>query len=261
VSWKPGPRESWSKLERPVQEEILRREKEISTTLRDSADDRKLAREFKDTIQPFMQFIEADRSTPIMATKNLMATAAGLRVGTPMQKAQIAADIITQFGVDVQTLDNLLAGRVQAPMNQELEQRLAPINQFMQEQQNQAQRQYQEMEQSVESELEAFANDPKNEFFSDVKETMGDILDIAAQRGIKMDLQTAYNRAIMEHTEISEILAQRKADGQAAAQAASAQAAKAKAVSVKGARDIGKQSSEGVSLRDDIANAFESHAE
>jgi hypothetical protein len=39
----------------------------------------------------------------------LLATRAALEVGTPTQKAQLVANLIHQFGVDIASLDNFLA--------------------------------------------------------------------------------------------------------------------------------------------------------
>jgi hypothetical protein len=90
-----------------------------------------------------------------------------------------------------------------------LQNELAPVKQFMQELQQRKASQAQEMQSSVLSEIEQFEADPKNEFFADVRDDVADLLEGAAKHGIQMSLQTAYNRAIMRHPQIGQLIEQR----------------------------------------------------
>lgn len=264
-SWKPALREKWGSVPAEVQNEIHRREREINQGLRDASEARRFANEFYDTIAPFRQFIEADRATPIQAVRNLMQTSATLRVGTPVQKASVAAEIIKNFGVDIGMLDSMLAGeQVSSPMDpvlRQLDQRLAPIHQFMNTvQQNQVQN-AQRMEHEVDTDIDTFAQDPKNEFFTDVKETMADLLDVAVKRGQKMDLSTAYNRAIMMHDDIAAVVQERNIKAKADAASSAARAARKKAGLSGSASVEAADRPQNASLRDDITHAIASLSE
>ena len=65
---------------------------------------------FEKVISPFQGNIAASGMDPLQATQRLMTIDASLRVGSPQQKAMIVKDIISQFGVDINTLDSVLAG-------------------------------------------------------------------------------------------------------------------------------------------------------
>jgi hypothetical protein len=238
----------------------MRREKEIENGLRQAADARKLASEFERTIAPFQQFIQADNSTPLRAVQNLMQTAATLRVGTPMQKAQVAAEIIKNFGIDVQTLDNLLAGNMvqQDPVEARIQAALAPVQQLLQQQQSTQTARMEQLHSNVASELETFAQDPQNEFFEDVRQTMADLLDVASAQGKTLDLPTAYKRAILMHDDIAPIVAERELKQRAKQASIPAQRARQRAVSVTGApsMDTTPAKSSG-NMRDDIMRAIE----
>ncbi|GAG06616.1 unnamed protein product, partial [marine sediment metagenome] len=131
AAWTPGPREHWEALPADVKAEIGRREQEISVGLRDSADSRKLASDFKETIAPFQHFIQAENSTPLQAVSNMMRTAAVFRTGTAQQKAQTAASIIKNFGIDIQMLDSMLAGSYQDdPVQRQIETAVAPYREM-----------------------------------------------------------------------------------------------------------------------------------
>ena len=265
-SWKPALREKWEALPADVQQEIHRREREIAKGMTETQDSRSFQQEFQNTVAPFANIIAAEGGEPLAVVKNLMTTAATLSHGTPMQKAQTVAAIIANFGIDIQTLDSLLAGNQQAAqghaanvgggtataeqyIQQAVQRALAPL---LQQGEARMAQQREEVDQSIED----FANDPKNEFFEDVRETMADILDMAARRGQKINLQTAYNRAILMHDDISAVVQERQLKEKAAAASAVAAAARKKAVSVTGAPAIGSQASSGGNLRSDIENAI-----
>lgn len=224
ISWKPEAREEWAKTPPGIQQEVMRREREITDTLRTTAEARNFTQQFNQVVQPYAQMIQAENATPIQAFQNLMQTAAALRTGTAQQKAHLVSEIIAQHGIDVEQLDNLLSAKFSgrqaaAPQNAMMtliDQRLAPFQQYMQsQQQNQQQAQQREMMQ-LQQETSSFLNDPKFEFANDLAGDIADILELGANRGQKISLQDAYNRATMLHPTISDII-QRRKTGQSAA--------------------------------------------
>ncbi len=226
ISWKPEAREEWAKAPPTIQQEVMRREREITDTLRVTAEARHFHQQFSQVVQPYAHMIQAENATPIQAFQNLMQTAATLRTGTAQQKAHLVSEIISAHGIDVQQLDDLLSAkftgqpqRQQQPSNdmmQLIDQRLAPFQQYMQTQQQQIQQQQQQEMQMLQEETAAFLANPEFEFANDLAPDIADILDLAANRGQKISLQDAYNRATMLHPTISEIIQRRKV-GQSAA--------------------------------------------
>lgn len=221
LGWKAPAREHWSKIPRAAQEEIVRREKETSQTLRQSAQARQLANEFQQVVNPFMPLIQSQNSNPLAAVKNLMTTAAGLTVGTQQQKAQIVREIIQNYGIDIATLDQVLAGQpVQAqPAGAPSQNNMAPppwampIFQFMNGVQTQQQQRQHQMLADAEAETTAFAE--KNEFFEDLREDMADMMELAAKRGVILSIQEAYDRCAQLDPNIAPIIGQRKAAAKA----------------------------------------------
>lgn len=213
-TWSPEAREEWASASPRLREEVWKRERETSRAMTQSTNARRFEQEFGQMVQPFLGFIAAERSTPLAAAQNMMQTAATLRVGTDQQKVAIVADIIKNFKVDLTALDSVLAGTTpefnpQVQTMQMIDQRL---NAF---QQNWAQAQQQQTSQGVQqqatTEIEGFAADPKNEFFSDVKNVMGDLIALASQRGENLGLREAYDRAILVHEPVRRVIEQRAA--------------------------------------------------
>lgn len=236
ASWTPEARETWAQMRPEHQQEVMRREREITTTLQQTADVRRFAGEFERVIQPFMGFIAAENSTPLQAVHNMMQTAAVYRIGTAQQKAEMTASLIKNFGVDIEMLDSLLAGQ-QAPqrsapqhdVQQAVQQALAP---FMQQIQSQRQQQEQLVTREANTELETFASNPDNEFFNDVRHDMADLMQLAAQRGQVLSLSDAYRRATLAHPQIAKVLEGRQRNAAAAQQTAAAQRARNAAASI-----------------------------
>jgi hypothetical protein len=247
VSWKGEAKKVWTDLPVHVRQEVMRREMQTERILRDSSLDRRKVQEITQVLTPHMDRIAANyQGNPLMAINNLLETERVLNVGTPMNKAQMVADIIKQFNIDIGTLDSLLAGspvseqvRQQSDVEKLLDQRLAPVMSYFQQQQAERQRIIQESEQRVVQTVEQMAVDHVNyPYFSEVREDMADIIEMGAKRNIDVSLQEAYNRAVRMNGHTAQAVETRQST-QAATQAAlqahqEAQKAKGAAVSVSG---------------------------
>lgn len=241
-TWRPAAREKWAALPPDVQSEILRREAEVARGLHGATESRRFHEEFNKTVAPYQNLITAEGGNPLAMVNNLMTTAATMYYGTPAQKVNMVAGFIKNFGVDLALLDNVLASDKPLPGNgpaagntdvrqliqNEVRNSLSPL--FREYRQNE-----QVTQERVAKELEEFAANPDNEFFDDVRDTMADLLEKAAQQGRQMDLSTAYKRATMMHPDIAEIIEDRNLRRRAAEVSAAAEAAKKKSVSVVGA--------------------------
>jgi hypothetical protein len=219
ASWTPAEREEWSKVPKQLQQRMINREREISQTLTTTAQDRKLAEEFKNLVTPYEPIIRAEGATPMQAVSTLMQTAATLQTGSPQAKAQRVAELIKHYGIDLYALDSILAGAVPqqdpqaAQLDQMLQQRLAPYEQMMWEQQLQRQRQMQEMQNETRTEWQNFAN--SHEFATDLRSEIADILELSSRRGQQISLEDAYSRAIAMRPDIAEVIQSRKASAEA----------------------------------------------
>lgn len=220
-SWKPAVREEWAKIPASAQEEIIRREKEITSTLSQSAASRKLAEDFTAIVRPYEHLIRSSGVEPLKAVQNLMNTAAGLQVGTPQQKASIVAEIIKNYGVDIPTLDQMLSGSYKPGPESNIErmiaQRMAPVDQLLSRLQSHEQQTTQQLQTESASTIEQFEASGKAEFLEDVREDMADLLEVAARRGRSMTLEQAYEMACNQHPDIAKIVEQRRAAEKATA--------------------------------------------
>lgn len=229
-TWTPEAREKWGTVDPSIRSEIWKREKEASRAMTISTNARKFEQEFSQAAQPYLGFIAAEGATPLQAAQQMWRNEAILRAGSPQQKVELIADAIKRYGIDLGALDSVLAGQspefnpqanVAHLVNQQVQQAIQGF------QQQQAQQQSQRTQQEVVQELEAFANDPKNEFFNDVRSLMGDIIELADRQGQQMGLREAYERATLLHEPVRRVIEGRKAVEQARQTNAAAQRSKA----------------------------------
>ena len=222
---------------------------------------------FLQAIQPYQQAIQIETGgDPMKAVVGLMDTASRLRFGTPQEKAGIISHLISTYGVDIQTLDSVLAGQAPPPGQQgfdpslirrEVQQALNPLMQAAQQRRAQ---QEQQVMRDVEREMQAFAADPKHEFYDDVREIMADVLEIADRQNLNISLEDAYTRACHLHPQIGQTMLARQQGQTAQNLTQAAQRAKAAAVSVKGAAPVGNpEPTAPTSVRQAIEQAMEAH--
>lgn len=233
ASWKADLRERWKALPPEVQGEIVRREREIDQRMQETAQTRKFAERFMQITTPYRALIEAEGASPLDAFHDYLKTATLLRTGAPMDKARVMAQLVQQYGVPLQALDAFLAQAIRqgpAPMQPPQQQMhtqgpyspgLPPAPQeFRDPRLDRLLAQAEANERvTMREQAEAFAADPKHEFFADVRLTMADVMDAAAKRGITMSLEDAYARACQIEPEVKKVLDARAAQGSASAAA------------------------------------------
>ena len=266
-SWRPAVREKWAKLDPEVRQEVIRRENEMLRSFGESGQARAIAKSFQETVAPYMARIQSTGMDPMKAVQQLLIADNKLTTSAPHQKAAYMAQLIKEYGVDIQALDSALAGEAIDPVAQRVEQllgqRLAPIQQLLQNQQYMLEQQRMATQQEAAQTVEAMeANTSKYPHFDAVREDMADLIEMSARRGNILSLEDAYARAVGMNPTLAAkqqvALAQQGAVAQAQAQAAQAQKAREASASVRGAPagvPLGALS-ENASLRDTIEAAL-----
>ena len=232
-SWKPGIKAKWDKLDPEVRQEVMRREKQTTQVLNESAQARQVADQFQKTVQPYMARINSV-GNPLQAVQNLLHSDHMLSTAPKVQRAQIIAKLINDYGIDIQTLDGVLSGQVQAvdpvqsKVDQLLQQRLAPYEAYIQQQRQAETARAQQETQGLAQTIQQMAQDPKYPYFEKVRGDMADIIELSTRKNVPITIEQAYNKAIQLDPEISKASAAAKAN-------AIAQRAKKASSSVGGA--------------------------
>jgi len=246
-SWKGESKKLWDTLPLNVRQEVARRERDVSKVMNDTAQVRQQVSQMQEVLSPHMDRINTVYGGNAMtAMTNLLAVERQLFNGTPQDKAQLVANMVKQFNIDVRALDAAIVGQAppedvaqQSSIERILEQRLAPLQQFVQSQQQREQQVRYQQEQQVTQTIEQMAVDPQYPYFDEVRDLMADIVEVNARRGIAISLPDAYTKAVRMNDDTYQASTARDSS-QAATQAAlqahqQAQRAKGAAVSVGGA--------------------------
>lgn len=261
-SWKAAEKAKWGELDIGVRQEVMRRERQVTQVLNESAQARGFVNEFVQTVQPYMARIQAIGHQPLQAVNELLKADYILSSAPAPQRAKFMAQLIQDYAIDIQQLDAALSGQTstvdptQAKLDELLEQRLAPLNQFIQTQRQQAEAVAEQNRASALTEVQKMAADTENyPYFAQVRESMADWIEFAQKKNMHIDLKTAYNKAVMSDPELSRLVATQQ---QATVQAAQAQRARNASVSVSGApRGVPAGSPPATDRRAIIAQAFD----
>lgn len=234
-SWRPEVREKWAGVDPEVRGEIHRREREHQHFMEQAAGARQFIDAFERTVRPYEMFIRAENSNPLAAVESLMQSAAALRVGTPEQKVGLVAGIIKNFSIDLPMLDAVLANNPLPPATMPMQQqafRDPRLDQLLAQQQQFQQMQDQRETQELHGMLSQFEN--THEFYSDVRMTMADLIEMAGRRGEVLTAEEAYKRACQLDPGVTKILAQRQTSQKTQGLTQAALRAKRAAASIKG---------------------------
>lgn len=255
-SWSAADRAHWDKLPAEVQTIVSRREEEAHRAITAMGQDAAFGKRINEVVTPYLPIIRAEGGNPEGAVRDLLQTAYVLRTATPEQRVAIFQQLGKQFPVD---FNAVAQGAPQVnPEVQSLRQELAQVRGHIASQQQQ---QHQQVNVQAQQVVDAFAADPKNEFYEQVKPLMGQLL----LTGQASDMQDAYDKACWATQGVRSTLMQRQTAEAEAKRAAEAQAkadAKRRAAgSVRGSPGAAvaataSAANQNLSLRDELRASF-----
>lgn len=259
IDWPDEVKAQWDKLDPPVREAIAKRERHVNDMLQQSSEARQAVESFQQMVAPYTPLMQAEGvSDPLVAVNGLLQTTAALAMGSQQQKAQKIAALINHYGVDISTLDSILAGEP-APKGPASDPRIDAIWNRLQQAEQQSQQQTQAETQQT---IQQFAADPKNRHFDTVRGVMADLIDVAAANGQSLSIEQAYDRACMAVPEVAEQVIAQRTRGLASAQQQTVAAKRNAASSVHGTRAGADTAGieDGLSLRETLEAAANLHS-
>jgi hypothetical protein len=244
----------WKELPADVRAEWSKRENDINQALTRHDGDLNMGRKMKEPTNPYMPIIQAEGGTPEGAVKDLLNTAYVLRTGSPQQKAEIIRTVIQQYGVDLGQVSQ--APQQVAPEISQLQNEIAQLRQIANPEfiKNKLQ---EEMEyDNLGKEVAAFAANPSNKYFEQVKPIMASLLSA----GQAKDYQEAYDKACWSDPTIrTSLLAAQTAELETKRKA-EIKAKKQASVSIAGSPDLTSptaRNSNNLSIEEDLRAAFQ----
>ena len=206
-TWKVEAKAKFAALDPEVQQEIMRREKDVARTLTLHDQDRTFGKSLRDVVSPYMPMINAEGASPEAAIQSLLNTAYKLRTASPQDKARLFAGLAQQYGVDLSSMqpqDQPYIDPTVAQLQQELQQIKGVFSQ------QQTQQQLAEKQQALQM-VDQFKADPANPHFDQVRDQMGALM----QAGLAGSIKEAYEKAVYMHPEVRQkVLSEQQAEQQ-----------------------------------------------
>ncbi len=261
-SWKPAAKAKWDKMDPEVRQEVVRREREIQRTLSESSGARKFSEGFKKTVEPYMGRFRAANVPPERAIASLLHIDNTLSSAPPDARAKLMAHLIKDYGIDITMLDAALSSEgvqvdpLASKLDQLLAEKLAPMTNFIQQNEQQRQQAAQADFERQKQTVETMAEDPKFPLFDMVREDMADLIEVYAKRGVDVSLPDAYNRAVQMNPEASAQAKELTKRSQATSANERAQRALGASLSVSGAPTTVKSGTNPGDLRGTIEAAI-----
>jgi hypothetical protein len=258
AQWKPAVREQWNRLPRAVQEEITRRESDSMRLIGSVGPKIRMADEVQAHLAPFAERLSQNGVGSSAFLGDVFGSIKTLASGNAQERAEVVANIVQSYGVDVRALDAILTRRINQPPE------VAEARAITAQARAVIQQQHAGVEQQSAAEaaqaLAAFAADPKHEFLGEVRTLMADLID----SGRAKTLDEAYSAAIWANPDTRKILLQREAQNRAQRKNNRAIVARTASASVHGAPAVtgaaANNGSQNMSLRDSIEAAFDEHS-
>lgn len=243
ASWSPAAKAGFDKLPPEVQQAVAKREQEIDHGLRRKSEEVKRYEPLEQLIAPRRAMWAAQGMDEASAIKTLLA-AQDLLEKDPRQGLEFLA---RSYGVSLNTAQPQQGQPRQAQPAPDSHPEIATLKQQLLELQSQVQ---EAQSAPVKSQIEAFAQDPANLYFENVRDDMAVLLN----NGKAQDLKEAYDMACWMRPDIRPLL--QTAQAAAPVQNKAVQARRA-AVSVTGSPGNTPIPKSNGTIEDDIRSAWD----
>ena len=253
ASWKKDYHDAWQTADDRLKEYAWQREEQMKAGVQPLMEKARLADQFQEVLNPYMDTIRGLNIEPTQAVKALMEADHALRFSDPQQKQQLFMRLAQQYGVT-------LGGELQQqPFDPNISALQQELNRVRGEVMSWKEQQEQVQNQSLLGEINSFAM--KAEHFEEARPTMISLL----QSGVAATLEEAYEKAIrLDDNLYQQIQQSRQAQAETQQKVVANQAAKkarAAAVSVRSAAPGATTATKAQDRRSMLAEQFDSVAD
>ena len=253
ASWKKDYHDAWQTADDRLKEYAWQREEQMKAGVQPLMEKARLADQFQEVLNPYMDTIRGLNIEPTQAVKALMEADHALRFSDPQQKQQLFMRLAQQYGVT-------LGGELQQqPFDPNISALQQELNRVRGEVMSWKEQQEQVQNQSLLGEINSFAL--KAEHFEEARPTMISLL----QSGVATTLEEAYEKAIrLDDNLYQQVQQSRQAQAETQQKVVANQAAKkarAAAVSVRSAAPGATTATKAQDRRSMLAEQFDNVAD
>lgn len=263
-SWKPAAREALLKADPSIQQEVARREREITAALQEASERGKRGDALSHVMTPFENHLRRQGEDPAKAVHNMMQFRYNLETGSDETKVDLVAGLIQGFRINIAKLDERLAAqsdgqsRTQQPSYTDPQSIAEQVEARMMERLQQ-QRQSRLVE-KANTDLQAFVKDAEffdvgpseDGSFPSVRDAMQGLL----RGGVVKTYKAAYDWVCDKHPDVAPILAQRQAAKAATSANEATQRQRAAATSIRNEPSVARPEPAADSIRGALREAF-----
>lgn len=188
-SWPKNMADKWKNLDAETRAFISKREEEVHRMATNQDQDRLFGRDMQQVLTPYIPAIKEAGGTPVGVIQNALNSMYWLFKGDEKQKQDVVRDIIQTYNIN---MEGLLEGiEYTDPTIANLQKEIRELKQAGGTQNIDALLTEKMNNVRIDAEIEAFASDPANQYFEQVRPAMVALLN----SGIAKNLKEAYDAA------------------------------------------------------------------
>lgn len=191
-TWSKEAIADWATVSPRAQQEILKREEDMMRGIAQYKGAAELGQSYDKVVEPYRAALEADNIDPVQMFQSFSANHYLLSRGTPQQKVELAANLLSGYQIPLPELLEYMADNLSEPTDPKvaaLERRLEAFETSARRTTNAAQEQ---QTARVIGEVEAFAADPAHLYFNELATDIGKLFE----SGLATTLEEAYDKAV-----------------------------------------------------------------
>lgn len=218
-TWTKEAIAEWATISPRAQQEILKREEDALRGITMYKDRAEIGDRYNKVVEPYAPILAAEQIDPVQLFQSFASNHYLLSRGTPEQKVQLAANLISSYGVDFQALLSHIGDAALTPPDPQITALQREVAELKAGRQAETAASVEATSARLASEIDAFATDPAHPYFEEVVDDIAGLF----KSGQATTLAEAYEKAIWlnpaTRSKEQERLATEKASALAAAEA------------------------------------------
>lgn len=232
-TWTKEAIEGWATIPPRQQQEILKREADMHRGLEQYKVAAEIGTRYESVVEPYKALLAAEGLDPVDMFNGFAANHYLLSRGTPEQKVQLAANMLSHYGIDLENLIDYVGDQIIHPTDPRIEALEREVQSLRGNARQQTITSQKEAQEAALTEIEAFAQDPAHPYFN---ELVADIAKLMEAK-VAMTLSEAYEKAVYANPvtrqkELDRLTAVKQAKVEAEEQARKDKLAKSQAANV-----------------------------
>lgn len=191
-TWTKEAIAEWAAVPPRVQQEILKREEDALKGITQYKSAAEGFQRYDSVVEPYRAALTEANIDPVQLFQSFAANHYLLSRGTEDQKLELASNLISGYGIDLNKLISFIGDRMVNPPDPRLSSLEQENARLRQESEARKAEETKATAERLNSEIEAFANDPANPYFNELVDDIAKLFET----GQATNLKEAYEKAV-----------------------------------------------------------------